>query len=107
MNYRFMRVIVFFDLPMETAQEKRAYTAFRKFLIKNGFIQMQKSVYSKLAINKTVSNSIKLSIRKNLPKNGLIQLLEITENQFADVEFLVGESTSNILDSDKRLVRYD
>jgi CRISPR-associated protein Cas2 len=92
---------------METVDEKRDYAHFRKFLMKNGFIQMQKSVYSKLAINKTVSASIKNLVRKNPPKRGVVQLLEITENQFADTEYVVGASKSDILDSDKRLVIYD
>lgn len=38
MSYRFMRVLVFFDLPTETAEERRAYRLFRKTLITNGFL---------------------------------------------------------------------
>ena len=37
MSYRYMRVLVLFDLPMVTAQERKIYTKFRKYLIKNGF----------------------------------------------------------------------
>ena len=51
MNLRVMRVIVFFDLPITTIQGIRAYTKFRRFLLKDGFIMMQESVYSKLAQN--------------------------------------------------------
>ena len=46
-----MRVLVLFDLPVETAADRRAYTQFRKFLIRNGFIMMQESVYSKIVQN--------------------------------------------------------
>ena len=46
MSYRFMRMLVFFDLPTETAEDRRNYNRFRKYLIKNGFIMMQESVYS-------------------------------------------------------------
>lgn len=49
MSYRFMRVIVFFDLPTETNAQRREYTRFRKKLLKSGFLMMQESVYSKLA----------------------------------------------------------
>jgi CRISPR-associated protein Cas2 len=107
MNYRFMRVLVFFDLPMQTAYEKKQYSDFRKHLIKSGFIQMQKSVYSKLTTNKTVSNTIKKNIKKYLPKDGVVQVLEITENQFSKIEYFLGYSSSKILDNDKRLVIYD
>ena len=44
MSYRFMRIIVFFDLPTETLEDKREYRKFRKMLIENGFVMMQESV---------------------------------------------------------------
>ena len=45
MSYRFMRIIVMFDLPTVTQAERQEYTKFRKFLLKSGFIMMQTSVY--------------------------------------------------------------
>lgn len=45
--------MLFFDLPMETPKERFQYNRFRKFLIKEGFIMVQKSVYVKLALNMT------------------------------------------------------
>ena len=50
MSYRFMRVLVMFDLPTETAENRRNYTKFRKYLIKSGFMMMQQSVYVRLAL---------------------------------------------------------
>ena len=47
-----------YDIAVGTAAERRAYSQFRKFLIKDGFLMMQESVYSKLALNPTVANSI-------------------------------------------------
>ena len=57
MSYRYMRLLVFFDLPTITSLDKKEYRQFRKFLIKDGFIMMQESVYSKLALNQSVLNS--------------------------------------------------
>lgn len=48
---RYMRLLVFFDLPVETAKQRREYRLFRKKLLKEGYLMVQKSVYSKLAIN--------------------------------------------------------
>ena len=45
-----MRIIIFFDLPIETVQDRREYSRFHKYLVKNGFLMMQKSVYCKLAL---------------------------------------------------------
>ncbi|MBQ3390546.1 MAG: CRISPR-associated endonuclease Cas2 [Firmicutes bacterium] len=99
-----MRVIVMFDLPVTTAEKRREYIRFRKYLIKNGFIMLQESVYCKLALNTTVSNAIVSNIRKNNPSEGLVQVLTITEKQFSRMEFIIGEQSSEILDNDERLV---
>lgn len=34
MSYRFMRVLVLFDLPVLTGDQRREYARFRKFLLK-------------------------------------------------------------------------
>lgn len=104
MNYRFMRLLVFFDLPVETSKNRRDYTKFHKFLEKNGFIMMQKSVYSKLVINNVVSSAVKNKVYENLPPEGVVELLEITENQFSRIEYLVGKSDSDTEDSTDRLI---
>jgi CRISPR-associated protein Cas2 len=104
MNYRYMRVIVFFDLPTETAEDKKEYRDFRKFLIKKGFLMLQESVYCKLALNMTVADSIVQAVKSSKPKAGLVQLLVITEKQFNKMEFIVGSAQNTVIDSDERLV---
>lgn len=104
MNYKFMRLLLFFDLPTETSKNRLDYTRFHKFLIKNGFIMMQKSVYSKLVINNVTSAAVKTKISKNLPPAGIIELLEVTENQFSRIEYLIGEKQSVIEESMERLI---
>lgn len=99
-----MRVIVFFDLPTESLEDKREYRNFRKFLIKKGFLMMQESVYSKLALNTTVASAIVQAVKANKPKAGLVQLLVITEKQYGRMEFVVGKNQSSIIDSDERIV---
>ena len=99
-----MRVIVFFDLPVLTLENRREYTRFRKFLMKSGFITMQESVYSKLALNTTIVNGIMESVRKNRPEEGVVQMMAVTEKQYSRMEFVVGETKSNVLQSDERLV---
>lgn len=89
MRYRFMRILVFFDLPTETAKDRKNYLQFRKFLIKEGFIMMQESVYAKLVLNNSITNSIKDKISKNKPQKGIVQMLIITEKQFNSMEYIV------------------
>ncbi len=99
-----MRVFVMFDLPVLTANDRREYRRFRKFLIKFGFIMMQESVYSKLTLNSTAAKTVADNVRRNAPKNGLVQLLTVTEKQFAAMEFICGSFVSEYIISSDRLV---
>ena len=104
MSYRFMRIMVFFDLPTITPANRKDYANFRKYLIKNGFLMMQESIYCKLAQNSTAADLIIQNIRKNKPPSGLVQTLKITEKQFSRIEYIVGKKESEVLDSDERIV---
>ena len=104
MNYRFMRLLLFFDLPMETSKNRRDYSVFHKFLIRNGFIMMQKSVYSKLVINGVTSKAVKERVGNNLPPEGIVEMLEVTENQFSKIDYLVGSQQSSIEESMDRII---
>ncbi|MEG0191311.1 MAG: CRISPR-associated endonuclease Cas2 [Lachnospiraceae bacterium] len=99
-----MRVMVFFDLPTISTSDHREYARFHKYLVKSGFIMMQESVYCKLALNTTASDAIVGNVRKNKPLAGLVQVLTVTEKQFSKIEYILGENTSEVLDSDERLV---
>ena len=99
-----MRILVFFDLPVLTSEQRRDYVHFRKFLIKNGFMMLQESVYCKLALNTPAVNSIVDHVHKNKPPEGLVQLLTVTEKQYSKMDLIVGEVKSEVLNSDERLV---
>lgn len=104
MSYRFVRIIVFFDLPTETLVDRRNYSKFRKLLLRAGFFMMQESVYSKLVLNSTVSESFKNLIRREKPPKGLVQMLTITEKQYASIENIVGEVVTNVINSTERCI---
>lgn len=104
MSYRFVRILVFFDLPVITNEDRKNYRQFRKYLIKNGFIMMQESVYCKMAITRAAAEQMAKNIRSNKPPHGLVQLLTVTEKQFSAMEMITGEFKSDIIDSDERLV---
>ena len=84
-----MRILVFFDLPTETSRDRKIYSKFRRFLVKEGFIMMQESVYSKLTLNNSITNAIRDKIEKNKPPKGSVQMLVITEKQFSSMEYIV------------------
>lgn len=86
-----MRLMVFFDLPVATAAQRKRYAKFRKFLIKDGYLMTQKSVYTKLVINEAAVQGAIARLRKNKPSEGLVQALRVTEKQFATMVCIAGE----------------
>lgn len=99
-----MRMLVFFDLPTETAPDRRNYRQFRKLLVQNGFLMLQESVYCKLLLNSTAQTKMTDIIRSHKPPRGIVQLLTVTEKQFSKMEYVVGEYSSDVIDSDERLI---
>lgn len=65
---------------------------------------MQESVYVKLALNATTAQSVMQAVRNKKPSKGLVQMLMVTEKQFARMEFVLGEYHSEIIDNEERLV---
>lgn len=102
MIYNFMRLVLFFDLPMVTKSEVRIYNQFRKYLIKNGYIMMQFSVYCKIFPNRDAAVKHVQILRKNTPKQGHIRIMVVTEKQFSRIEIIVGGKSNqeDIVNSD-------
>ena len=95
---------MFFDLPTETLENKREYRRFHKLLIKNGFSMMQESVYCRMLITPNVGKAVLDVIRKNRPTDGIVQVMTVTEKQFAGMEYITGEHRSEVIESDERLI---
>lgn len=103
-SYRCMRTILFFDLPVVKARQRKMYARFVKSIKKLGFVMMQESVYCKMDLDDRAANSTKKDVSKILPKEGYVALLKITEKQFASIEYLLGENPSDVINDDSRVV---
>ena len=90
---RFMRILVFFDLPVKTAAERREATRFRKFLLNDGYHMLQYSVYARVCNGMDAVEKHRIRVRANLPDNGSIRMLTITEKQYESIEILLGNLT--------------
>lgn len=86
-----MRVIVMFDLPVITDAQKRIATKFRKFLLDEGYIMMQFSVYSRICKNNDDLLKHVNRIKINAPKSGNIRMIQITENQYNNMIMFSGQ----------------
>lgn len=87
---RYMRLLVFFDLPVVTKAERRAYTVFRRFLINDGYDMIQFSVYGRILNGNDAEEKHMKRLIDNLPPDGSVRCLTVTEKQFASMRLLVG-----------------
>ncbi|WP_245719388.1 CRISPR-associated endonuclease Cas2 [Pelagirhabdus alkalitolerans] len=99
-----MRILLMFDMPTETAKDRKLYRKFRKFLIDEGFIMHQFSVYSKLLLNGSAKSAMITRLESHAPKSGLITLLTVTEKQFSRMIYLSGDRDTSVANSDNRIV---
>ena len=99
-----MRIVVFFDLPVTTAANRREYSRFRKHLLEDGYLMMQQSVYSKLCLNATAVKYAISRLCTHKPKKGIVQALTVTERQFCKIENIIGEEGSELLSTDDSII---
>jgi CRISPR-associated protein Cas2 len=93
-----------FDLPTDTALERQHYRWFRKFLISEGFVMMQESIYTKIIINQNAANVVSANVKRHSPSSGLVQLMVVTEKQFARMEYICGTENQTYIQNDERLI---
>lgn len=91
---RFMRLFVFFDLPTNTKKQRRAATQFRNLLIKEAFTMLQFSVYVRVCKGQEIVNKYIEKLEDNLPKEGNIRVMQVTDKQYERMKILIGEETS-------------
>ncbi len=85
-----MRLLVFFDLPVVTRAERRAYTVFRRFLLNDAYDMIQFSVYGRILNGHDAETKHLKRLVDNLPPAGSVRCLTVTEKQFASMKLLVG-----------------
>lgn len=88
--YRLLWVFTFFDLPTLTKKQRKAYSDFRKKLMKDGFIMMQYSVYIRHCSSYENANAHIKRIEKYLPKQGKVTMMTITDKQFEKIQHYWG-----------------
>lgn len=90
---KLMRMLVFFDLPVTTKDQRRADSRFRSFLLGDGYHMVQFSVYARICNGMDSVATHRRRLCQQLPPHGSVRLLVITEKQYSRLEFLVGRPT--------------
>jgi CRISPR-associated protein Cas2 len=81
--YRVMWVLVFFDLPTDTARERRVAARFRKDLMNDGFTMFQFSIYLRHCSSRENMEVHQNRVMRLVPIKGHVGMLSITDAQFA------------------------
>lgn len=104
MRYRIMRLMVMFDLPVETSKQRRAYRKFRKALINEGFLMIQYSIYVRVCVSKQSAGFLEKRINEFIPESGIVQTMMVTEKQYNEMNFLLGEAKTDVRNTSDRTV---
>ena len=93
--YRIMWVLVFFDLPTETAKERKTASQFRKNILKDGFQMFQFSIYMRHCASRENADVHIKRVKKILPEKGHIGIMCITDKQCGMMEIFHGHKVSS------------
>ncbi len=87
-----MWMVVMFDLPMETSEERRRYAQFRKVLLRDGFTMLQLSVYGRHCPSEENADVHEKRVVWALPPKGNVRIIKVTEKQFARMKTFYGKA---------------
>lgn len=87
----FMRLFVFFDLPVTKKEQRKIATRFRKDLIDEGYTMLQFSVYCRVCRGQDMVERQLRRLKLSIPKEGNIRIIQVTEKQYESMVLLIGE----------------
>jgi CRISPR-associated protein Cas2 len=90
-EYRIMWVLVLFDLPTETATERKISARFRKDIMKDGFTMFQFSIYLRHCSSRENADVHIKRVKSLLPEKGHIGIMCVTDKQFGMMEIFYGK----------------
>lgn len=96
-----------YDLPVISEKDKKIYGKFRRFLLNDGYIMMQYSVYSRICKNHDDIIKHINRIRKNTPEKGNVRLIQVTENQYNNMLLLTGNKLDDELITNESLIVFE
>jgi CRISPR-associated protein Cas2 len=83
-KYKIVWLQVCFDLPTQTKRQRKEYSEFRKRLLKDGFIQMQYSVYLRYCGSHETANVHERRLSAWVPPEGHVWLMRFTDTQYSN-----------------------
>jgi CRISPR-associated protein Cas2 len=87
-----MWVLVAFDLPTETRAHRMAYRKFRDFLLSDGYMMLQFSIYARSCPNSESADKHSDRVAEKMPDNGQVRVLQLTSLQFSKMKCFMGKN---------------
>lgn len=84
-----MWMLVLFDLPTKTKENRRAHPQFRRTLLKYGFRMLRHSVYLRHCASRDQPEFQISCVTKILPAEGEIRVIHVTNNQFERMQIFL------------------
>jgi CRISPR-associated protein Cas2 len=75
-------LIVAFDLPVLTKEQRKTATNFRGFLIDDGYQMIQFSVYARACVSFARQETHIERVKRNLPPEGSVRAIFVTRAQW-------------------------
>ncbi len=101
-----MWILVMFDLPTDTRQQRKAAGTFRNLLLDEGFERSQFSVYARFVNGKEAFSTRVNRIERHLPDMGDIQILNFTDRQYRDIIHFSDQGRKQARENPKQLVMF-
>lgn len=76
-------LLVMFDLPVATKEQRRNATQYRNTLLDKGFSMIQFSVYARYLINGTAAIPLLNFLKLSVPPAGYVRIIQLTDKQWA------------------------
>lgn len=90
-----MWLMVFFDLPVKTKEQRKLASRFRKDLVKDGYIMLQLSVYARLCQGEDRTEKHIRRLQLATPPRGHVRAMKVTDRQYGRMMLMVGKRSQN------------
>lgn len=85
-----------FDLPTVSKQEQKRASEFRQYLLDEGFVMEQFSVYMRFIGSREKANAFSKRIKNNVPQMGRVSVLCFTDKQFGTIQTFYNASSKPV-----------
>ncbi len=89
-------LMVAFDLPVVTKEQRKRATDFRKFLVDDGYSMMQWSVYVRACVSFARQETHLSRLKAHIPEEGSVRAILITRAQWERSYVIHGKPASEV-----------